>query len=75
MAVVQHRLLESLQVGDLDSLASEAYREGATILARSGIGGLSKAVEIQSVPAYQRGSTTVVPLRWVDTGVTVSPSS
>ena len=29
---------------------------------------MSKTVEIQSVPAYQRGSTTVVPLRWVATG-------
>lgn len=68
MAVAQHRLLEYLQVGDMDSVASAAYREGATILARAGIGGLSKTVEIQSVPAYQRGATTVVPLRWVATG-------
>ena len=68
MAVAQHRLLEYLQVGDLDSLASAAYQEGASILARAGIGGLAKTVRIQSVPAYQRGSTTVMPIRWVATG-------
>jgi hypothetical protein len=68
MAVAQHRLLEYLHVGNLDAIASQAYREGATILARAGIGGLSKGVEIQSIPAYQRGATTVVPLRWVATG-------
>ena len=68
MAVAQHRLLEYLQVGDMDSLASDAYREGARILARAGVRGLSKTVQIQSIPAYQRGSATVVPIRWVATG-------
>jgi hypothetical protein len=68
MAAVQHRLLDYLQVGDLDSMASAAYQEGAVILARAGVGGLSKTVEIHTIPAYQRGATTVVPLRWVATG-------
>lgn len=68
LAVAQHRLLEYLQVGDLDALASAAYRDGATVLGRAGMGALSKTVEIQSIPAYQRGSTTVVPIRWVATG-------
>src|SRR5437868_2219805 len=52
----------------MDTLAAAAYGEGATILARAGVHGLSKTVEIQSIPAYQRGSTTVVPLRWMATG-------
>jgi hypothetical protein len=69
MAVAEHRLLEYLHVGDLDAIASAAYREGATILARAGVAGLSKTVQIQSIPAYQRGATMVVPLRWVATGV------
>ena len=68
VAVAQHRLLAYLNIGDLDGMASSAYQEGAAILARAGVGGLSKAVEIQSIPAYQRGATTVVPLRWVATG-------
>jgi hypothetical protein len=68
LAVAQHRLLEYLHGGDLESLASVAYAEGVTVLARSGIAGLSKTVEIQSIPAYRRGSTTVVPLRWIATG-------
>ena len=29
---------------------------------------MAKTVEIQSIPAYPRGSTTVVPLRWTATG-------
>jgi hypothetical protein len=68
LAVVQHRLLEYLPPGDMDTLAEVAYREGTTILARAGVHGLSKTVKIQSIPAYQRGSTTVVPLRWVAAG-------
>lgn len=68
LAIAQHRLLGYLRAGDMDSLAEVAYSEGATILARAGVHGLSKTVKIQSIPAYQRGSTTVVPLRWVATG-------
>ena len=68
LGVAQHRLLEYLHRGDLDALASAAYGDGVTAFARAGVPGLSKTVEIQSVPAYQRGLTTVVPLRWVATG-------
>ncbi len=68
MAIAQHRLLGYLNAGDLDSITSAAIHEGATVLARAGLRGLAKKVEIQSIPAYQRGSTTVVPLRWVATG-------
>jgi hypothetical protein len=32
------------------------------------VAGLSKTVEIQSIPAYQRAETTVLPLRWTATG-------
>jgi hypothetical protein len=68
LAVAQHRLLEFLLRGDMDSLASAAYEEGVTVFTKAGVAGLSKTVEIQSIPAYQRGSSTVVPLRWVATG-------
>jgi hypothetical protein len=68
LAVAQHRLFEHLRLGDLDSLASGAYAEGVMVFARAGVAGLSKTVEIQSVPAYKRGAITVIPLRWVATG-------
>lgn len=68
LAVAQHRLLTFLHVGDLDSLAVAASGEGARVLARAGIGGLAKTVAVESIPAYQRGAVTVVPLRWVATG-------
>ena len=68
LAIAQHRLLEYLLAGDMDGLASAAYQQGASILARAGVGGLSKAVQIHSIPPYQRGSTMVLPLRWVATG-------
>ncbi len=68
MAIAQHRLLGYLNAGDLDSITSAAMHEGAAVLARAGVGGLTKTVEIQSIPPYQRGLTTVVPLRWVATG-------
>jgi hypothetical protein len=68
LAMVQHRLLTFLRVGDLDGLAEDAYGEGLTLLAHAGAGGLSKAVTVQSIPAYRRGAVTVVPIRWVATG-------
>jgi hypothetical protein len=68
-AAVRHRLLEHLRCGELDALASQAYGEGIGVFALTGVAGLSKTVEIHSVSAYQRGVTTVVPLRWMATGV------
>ena len=68
LATAQHRLLTFLRVGDLDSVAAAAFGEGATVLARAGVGGLAKMVAVHSIPAYQRGVVTVVPLRWVATG-------
>lgn len=68
LGVAQHRLLEWLHRGDLEALASASYGEGVSVLARAGVPGLSKTVAILSIPAYQRGLTTVVPLRWVATG-------
>jgi hypothetical protein len=68
VAAVEHRLLSYLQVGDLASVASAAYREGVSVLARAGVGPIAKTVAIQSFPAYQRGPVTVVPIRWLATG-------
>ena len=68
LAAAKHRLLEYFRVGDMDSLASEAYGEGVTVFAQAGVGGLAKTVEIDSIPAYARGPATVIPLRWTATG-------
>ncbi len=68
LAAARHRLLEYLRLGDMDSLASDAYGEGVTVFAQAGVGGLAKTVEIDIVPAYERGPATVIPLRWTATG-------
>ena len=68
LALARNAVLSFLRVGDLDSVAAAAFGEGATVLARAGVGGMSKMVAVQSIPAYQRGAVTVVPLRWVATG-------
>jgi hypothetical protein len=64
----KHRLLEYFRLGDMVSLASEAYGEGVTVFTQAGVGGLAKTVAIESVPAYDRGPATVIPLRWTATG-------
>lgn len=69
LAVVQHRLLTFLHVGDLNSVVQAAYGEGATVLTRAGVGGLAKTIAVESIPAYQRGAVTVVPIRWTATGL------
>ena len=68
LAAAKHRLIEYFRLGDMDSLASQAYGEGVTVFTQAGVGGLAKTVEIESVPAYDRGSATVIPLRWTATG-------
>jgi hypothetical protein len=68
LAMVQHRLLTFLRVGDLHGVASAAYGEGVTLLTHAGIAGLSKTVAVDNIPAYRRGAVTVVPIRWVATG-------
>jgi len=47
---------------------SAGFGEGSTILARAGIGGLTKAVAVETIPAYLRGAVVVVPIRWVAAG-------
>lgn len=66
---VQHRLLAFLHAGDLDDVASAAYREGVNVLARAGASGLAKSVTVQSLPAYRHGAVTVIPFRWLATGL------
>ena len=68
LAVAQHRLLSFLHVGDLNSVVLAAYSEGATVFTRAGIHSVSKTIAVQSIPAYQRGQVTVVPIRWIATG-------
>ena len=68
-AVAQDRLLTVLHAdGGLQHAASAAFRAGEAVLLRAGFAGVSKQVAVHSVPAYLRGDTTVIPLRWVATG-------
>jgi hypothetical protein len=69
LAMAQHRLITFLHAGDLAGAAMAAYSEGATVLTRAGVGGLAKTIAVQSIPAYPRGSVTVVPIRWMATGL------
>lgn len=67
--VAQDRLLTLLHAdGGLRDAASAAFRAGETVLLRAGFAGVSKQIAVHSVPAYLRGDTTVIPLRWVATG-------
>jgi hypothetical protein len=64
LGVAQHRLLHFLRVGDLDSLATHSYTASSTVASEAIGAGLAKTITIESIPAYQRGATTVVPIRW-----------
>ena len=69
MEVAKDRLLTLLHAdGGLQDAASAAFGAGETVLLRAGFAGVSKLVAVHSVPAYLRGDTTVIPLRWVATG-------
>jgi hypothetical protein len=68
-AVAQHRLLTVLHTErGLRDAAAAAYETGQAVLLRAGFAGISKQVAVHIVPAYLRGATTVIPLRWVATG-------
>ncbi len=68
VAVAQERLLAFLQVDGLQSASADAFSKGQVLLMRAGFAGLSKQVNVQNLPPYPRGETTVVPIRWVATG-------
>lgn len=65
---VRHQLLEYLFGAGLHAASSAAYEEGEALLMRAGAGGVTKKLAVLSLAPYQRGETTVVPIRWEATG-------
>ena len=68
VAVALQRLMAYLQIDGLQSAGSAAFNEGQAVLLRAGFAGLTKQVAVQNLPAYFRGDTTVIPIRWIATG-------
>jgi hypothetical protein len=68
------RLAHLINWGALHSASEAAYDVAAEMLVRVGpfgaIPGLSKLVRVQVLEPVHRGSSTVVSLRWMATGVT-----
>jgi hypothetical protein len=48
--------------------ATDAFDQGRQLLLLAGVVGATERVIVQSLPAYLRGDTTVVPFRWVTEG-------
>jgi len=68
VAAAQVRLLAFHVDGGVQDAATFAFREGHTLLQGDGFTGWTDQVAVHSVPAYLRGATTILPLRWVVTG-------
>jgi hypothetical protein len=69
VADARDRLLNLLRGGaGLQDSASAGFREGQAVLLRAGLAGVIEEVVVRSVPAYWRGTTTVVMVRWEATG-------
>lgn len=65
---VARRLLAYLRVDGLHAASTAAVEDGAQLVLRAGVGGLSKQVAVETLPPYHRGDTMVLPLRWSATG-------
>lgn len=68
VAVVEQRVLDYLRLDGLESEATDAFHEGSALVARAGIGWLSKRLEVRSLPATVRDGAIVIPIRWLATG-------
>ncbi len=69
VAVARDRLLTLLWGGvGLRDSAAAGFRDGQAVLLRAGVAGVTQPVEVRSAPAYRRGTTTVVMVRWEATG-------
>jgi hypothetical protein len=68
VAAAQDRLLAFHVDGGVQDAATFAFREGHALLQGDGFTGWTDQVAVHSVPAYLRGPTTILPLRWVVTG-------
>lgn len=62
------RLCSWLATGEGRSAAAQALEAGGRVIARAGLPGLSKSVEVRTMPPAVRHGVTVIPLRWSATG-------
>ena len=67
--LVQQRLVEQLRVDGLAAASSASFDQEHTLLVRAGVAGVTKAVSMVTLPPHLRGDVTVIPIRWVATGV------
>lgn len=68
ISLAQERLSAYLLADGLQTASSDAFNKGQARLVHAGFAGLRKQVAVQSLPAYLRGGTTVIPIRWAATG-------
>lgn len=67
-AVALERLGGFFQLDGLHVASRAAYRDGRRLLVRAGVAGVSKRVNVRSLPPFQRGDTTVIAFSWYATG-------
>jgi hypothetical protein len=68
VALAQEGLLAFLHADGLQNASLDAFNEGQALIMCAGFAGLSKQVAVQSLRAYLRAETIVIPIRWVATG-------
>ena len=69
VVVARERLLTLLWGGaGLQDSAAAGFRDGQAVLLHAGVAGVTQHVEVRTAPAYLRGTTTVVMMRWEATG-------
>jgi hypothetical protein len=68
VAAAVQRLLDHLEADTLSDTALEQPDDDPACADRTEINLYGKQVAVHTVPPYQRGETTVLPMRWVATG-------
>lgn len=68
--VVVERALTQLRARRWDAAATCAVDENQPVLIRAGLAGVTKRVAVSALDPVSRAGQTVIPFRWVATGVT-----
>jgi hypothetical protein len=64
------RVAEALAADNLSRMSAAAFGEGVRLLVRAGLPGITKQVEVQSLPPYERDDEVVViAFTWHATGM------
>jgi len=67
LLLAQARLLACLREDGAAAAAGSAIAAGQELI-HGGPDGLVQPVSVETLPQYLRGETTVIPMRWIDTG-------